>query len=106
MLGLLQGLGSLGAWAASLVAARWGYKVALVAAVVSVYGAVWAAMALALAALVALMPASPFSAFLLQFFPSSAAVATACGAYFGTMATIRSLEYWKAVTGIAARVGS
>lgn len=106
MLAILNGLTGLGVWAAGLVAARWGYKVALVAAVVAVYVAVWAAMALALAALIALIPSSPFSAFLLQFFPSAAAVSVACGAYFGTMATMRSLEYWKAVTGIAAKVGS
>ena len=104
MLGIVQALGSLGAWMAGLAAAKWGYKVALVAAVLVVYAAVWAAMLAALAALVALLPASPFGDFLLQFFPSRGAVSLSVSAYLGTMATMRSLEYWRTVTGIAARV--
>lgn len=106
MLAFLQGLTGLGAWMAGIVAAKWGYKVALVAAVVAVYVAVWAAILALLAGLVALIPPFGFSAFLLQFFPSSAAIATAVSAYYGTLATLRSLEYWKAVTGLAAKVGS
>ena len=106
MLAIVNGLGALGAWAAGLVAVKWGYKVALVAAIVAVYVTVWVAIAAVLAALVALLPASPFGSFLLQFFPTTAAVSAACGAYFGTMATLRSLEYWKAVSGIAAKVGA
>jgi hypothetical protein len=106
MLGIVQALGSFGAWAAGLVAARWGYKVALIAAVLAVYAAVWAAMIAALAALIALIPAPPFVAFVLQFFPSPGAVSVAVSAYFGTMATLRSLEYWRIVSGLAARIGS
>jgi len=105
MLAILQGLGSLGAWAAGLVAAKWGYKVALVAAVLAVYAAVWAAFAAALAGLVALLPSYAFSDFVLQFFPSRAAVTLSASAYLGTLATLRSLDYWKAVTGLAAKVG-
>lgn len=106
MLAILQGLGSIGAWAAGLVAARWGYKVALVAAVVAVYVAVWAAIGVALASMIALIPSFPASDFLLQFFPSRSAISTACAAYFGTLALMRSLDYWRLVTGLAARVGA
>ena len=106
MLAILQGLGSLGAWAAGIVAAKWGYKVALVAAVVAVYVAVWAAMAAAFVALVALIPTFPASAFLLQFFPARSAIAVAVSAYFGTLALMRSWDYWRLVTGLAAKVGA
>jgi len=106
MLGIVQALGSLGGWFAGLVAAQWGYKVALVAAVLSVYAAVWAAMIAAVAVLVGLMPDNVFSEFLLQFFPSRTAISTAASAYFGSLATMRSLDYWKAATGLAARIAS
>lgn len=106
MLAILQGLGSIGAWAAGLVAARWGYKVALVAAVVAVYLAVYAAIGLALAALISLIPSMPVSSFLLQFFPSRLSISVAVSAYFGTMALMRSLDYWRLVTGLAAKVGA
>lgn len=105
MLAILQGLGALGAWAAGLVAAKWGYKIALVAAVLAVYVAVWAAMLAAISVLVAAIPSSPLPAFTVQFFPSRGAVAAAVSMYFGTMATMRSLDYWRLATGLAARIG-
>lgn len=106
MLAILQGLSSLGAWAAGLAAAKWGYKVALVAAIVAVYATVWTAIIALISALIALLPSYTFSDFLLQFFPSRSAITTASTAYLGTMATMRSFDYWKAVTGLAAKVGS
>jgi len=107
MLGLMQALSGLGAWAAGIVAAKWGYKVALVAAVVAVYVAVWAAMGVALVAMINLIPSFPVSSlFLLQFFPSRLSISVAASAYFGTLALMRSLDYWRLVTGLAARVGS
>lgn len=106
MLGIVQALGALGTYIVTQFAAKWGYKVALVAAVVAVYASVWAIVLAAVAALVAVIPSHPFPDFLLQFFPDRAAISTAAAAYWGTAATMRSIEYWRHATGAASKAAA
>ncbi len=85
-------------------AARFGYNVALVAAVVTVYLTIFAALVAAISALTLLIPVSPFPPYVLQFFPSRAAIATAATAYWGTAATLMAYGYWKQLIGVAAAI--
>lgn len=109
MLGITNAIGALvalGVWVIKEFAAKWGYKVALIAAVVAVYSAAFAAILVLLAAAGSAIPSSPLPAFVIQFFPSSAAVASAVSLYYGTMATLRGWDYFKMVSGVAAKIAS
>ena len=85
---------------------RWGYKVALVAAVIGVYTAAWAAIGAGLIAVGSIMPAGSFTTAMAQFFPAKSAVASGAAMYFGTMATLKSWDYFRLVAGVAAKIGS
>jgi hypothetical protein len=95
MLAIVQSIASLGVWAAGLLAARWGYKVALAGAILTVYLAVYAGSVAVLAGFGALIPSNPFTAGALQFFPDSWAVNTAMSASLGTAALMRTFAFWR-----------
>lgn len=88
------------------IAARWGYKIAMVAAVVALHTACWAAMLALLSASKSLLPASPFTAQMMQFFPSRSVVAAGAGLYLGTVATMKWWTYLRLAFGVAAKVGA
>lgn len=102
----IAALAALGVYLIKEVAAKWGYKVALVAAVVGVYTAAWFALGTALTASIALIPANPFTPLVAQFFPSKSVTISAAALYYGTMATLKSWDYFRMVAGVAAKVGS
>ncbi len=103
---LITWLGGLGAWFGAQVAAKWGFKVALIAAVLTTYGVIWLAFITALGLVAGLMPSSGFTPFLLQFFPSSTAIATATTAYYGSMLARRAWDFWVMSFGIASKIGA
>lgn len=88
------------------IAARWGYKVALVAAVVAMYTGCWVAILALLAAAKTMLPATPFTAVALQFFPSASTVTSGASLYLGTLATLKWWQYFRLAFGVAAKVGS
>ena len=106
MTALITWLGSLGVWFGAQVAARWGYKVALIAAVLVTFGTMWGILLAAIAAVGSMMPDSGFTPFLLQFFPSSVAITTATTAYYGSMLARRSWDFWVLSFGIASKIGA
>jgi hypothetical protein len=106
MSALISWLGSLGAWFGASIAAKWGYKVALIASVLGTFGVMWAAMLTALSLVGSLIPDSGFTPFLLQFFPSQAAISTATAAYYGSMLAKKSWDYWVLTFGIAAKMAA
>ncbi|CAM4988676.1 unnamed protein product [Rotaria socialis] len=109
MLGIIKALGgltALGIFVIKEMAVRWGYKVALVAAVVSVYLAAWAAIGSALVFVALWMPSGNFTSAMAQFFPAKSAVISGAAMYFGTMATLKSWDYFRMAAGVAAKIGS
>lgn len=106
MSALITWLGSLGAWFGAQVAAKWGYKIALIAAFLSTFAVMWGVSLAAIATVAAMMPDSGFVPFLLQFFPSSSAISTALTAYYGSMLARRSWDFWVLSFGIAAKMGA
>lgn len=109
MFGLTNAVGALvtlGVWVIKEVAAKWGYKVALVAAVVAVYVAAFAAVVGAVSLVISGLPATPLVAGALQFLPSRGAVSSAVALYYGTMATFKGWDYFRMVSGVAAKVAS
>lgn len=88
------------------IAARWGYKVALVAAVVAMYTACWGAVLVLLVAAKSALPSSPFSGAAMQFFPSTHAVTSGASLYLGTLATLKWWQYFRLAFGVAAKVGA
>jgi hypothetical protein len=99
-----------GVWIVAEVAAKWGYKIGLVAGVVAVFGTVWVCLAAAFITITSLLKstvaAAPLSAFLLQFFPSAGALGTAITTYIGTLACKRLYEFWLAAYTASAKVAS
>lgn len=106
MSALISWLGGLGLWFGAQIAAKWGFKVALIAAFLTTFGVMWGVLLAALGVLGSMMPDSGFTPFLLQFFPSSTAIATATTAYYGSMLARRSWDFWVLSFGIAARMGA
>lgn len=106
MSALISWLGGLGAWFGAQVAAKWGFKIALIAAFFSTYALMWLAMISALGLVGNMMPSNGFTPFLLQFFPSPSAVSTAITAYYGSMLARRSWDFWVVSFGIASKMGS
>lgn len=109
MFGLTKAIGALtalGVWIIKEIAAKWGYKVALVAAIVAVYVAAWAAIAVALSASLGLIPSMPLVAVAVQFLPSKSVVVAGAAMFLGTMATLKSWDYFRMVSGVAAKVAS
>ena len=99
-----------GAWIVAEVAAKWGYKVGLVAGVLSVFGTVWVCLMGAFLTITSLLKATvaaaPLAAFTLQFFPSATALGTAITTYVGTLACKRLYEFWLAAYTSGAKVAS
>jgi len=106
MSALITWLSGFGVWFGSQIAAKWGYKLALLAVVTSTFAAMWTASIAALEAVAALLPDSGFTPFLLQFFPSSVAISTATTAYYGSMLVKKSFDWWRMSFGIAAKIGA
>lgn len=109
MFGITNAIGALvtlGVFLIKELAAKWGYKVALIAAVVAVYVAAWAAIGLALTATLALIPAHPIVEGARMFFPAKSACITAAAIFYGTMATLKSWDYFRLVAGVAAKIGA
>lgn len=103
---IVGALASLGTWAAGLLAARFGYKIALAFAVLAVYSTIYGVATVALSGLVATIPQSGFTAQALQFFPDTWAVSTAASASLGTAAVMRSIELWRQAVGAISQVSS
>lgn len=98
------------AWIVAEVAAKWGYKLGLVAGVLAVFATVWICLSAAFLSITALLKATvaaaPLAAFTLQFFPSSAALTTAITTYVGTLACKRLYEFTLAAYIASAKVAS
>lgn len=90
----------------SSIAARWGYKVALVAAVMGIYTSAWVAMIGLLAVARHTLPSVPLTDFALQFFPGKPSISSAASMYLGTMATLKWWDYMRLAFGVAAKIGS
>lgn len=106
MAALITWLGSLGVWFGAQVAAKWGYKVALIAAFLGTFSVMWGIFLTALAAVAGFMPDSGMAPFLLQFFPSQYAVTTALTVFYGSMLARRSWDHWRLAFGIASKIGA
>ena len=106
MAALITWLGSVGVWFGAQIAAKWGYKVALIAAFLSTFAVMWGIFLAALALVASAMPSSGMTPFLLQFFPSQIAVTSALTVYYGSMLARRSWDHWRMAFGIAAKIGS
>ncbi len=93
-----QAAAAIGGW----IAAKWGYKVAVIAGVGAIFLAIWASVLAVLAGLGSLLPASSgLPAIALAALPDKSAVASAASIYFGTALTMRSVGYWKAWLSVA-----
>ena len=106
MSALISWLGGIGIWFGAQIAAKWGYKLALLAVVSATFLSMWAFSIAALTAVASLLPDSGFTPFLLQFFPSSSAISAATSAYYGSMLVKKSIDWWRMSFGIAASIGS
>jgi hypothetical protein len=105
MAALIGVFGQFITWFGAIFAARWGIKIAVIAAITATYATMWGILIAAVALLASLIPDSGLPAFLLQFFPSSGAIATATTAYYGSMMAKRSFDFWRESFGLIARVG-
>jgi len=103
MLGLVGLLGNIGLFLGGQVAAKYGLKLAIIAAVVGVFAACWAAMMALVATATGLIPSSPLTTFAVQFLPSSSAISAGVGAVFTTMVTLRSLQFWRLSFGVTSK---
>jgi len=102
---ILSGLSSIAVWLGAKAAAEWGLRVALIAAFLGVFATIWAATAALFVVLKSSLNwAGVFSAAAVQFFPSTSKVATAVGIYLGTLAALRSLDYWRLAISVAVRI--
>lgn len=106
MSALITWLGGLGAWFGAQVAAKWGFKLALIAVVMATYGVMWLAVITALNLVAGMMPASGFTPFLLQFFPSASAISTGVSALYGSMLARRAWDFWVLSFGVASKIGA
>lgn len=78
---------------------KWAFKVGLAATMLGAYTACYLAFLAGLTAVTAYIigkPSIPIDwwNFLAQFFPSRQAIATACTAYWGSMAVKKACGYW------------
>lgn len=106
MLGLVSLLGNVGLLLGANIAAKYGLKVALIAAVLGVFAAIWAAMMALLGTAIALLPASPLTPFALQFLPYPSAISAGVGSILTTLVTLRSLEFWRLSWGVTAKLAA
>lgn len=106
MAAILAFFGSISAWFIAQVAARLGIRLGLISLVVACFTAIYGLMVLALLAIVALIPAAVLPPALTQFFPDSTAIAFAFSAYWGSMITKKSWDYWRMALGVAVQVSS
>lgn len=106
MSALISIFGGIFAWFGANLAAKWGFKVALIAAFLAAAAAMWLVMLTALGAVIGLMPSHGFVPFTLQFFPSASAVSAATTAYYGSMLARKAWEFWVHTYGIASRMGA
>ncbi|MEQ1741922.1 MAG: hypothetical protein ABL869_05405 [Candidatus Nitrotoga sp.] len=106
MAALITWLGSVGVWVGAQIAARWGFKVALIAALLSTFAIMWGIFLAALGAASSLMPDTVLVPFTLQFFPDASAVSTALTAYYGSMLARRSWDFWVFSFSTAAKMGA
>jgi hypothetical protein len=106
MIAIITAIGNFLVYVGGYIAARWGLKVALIAAVLATYVAIWAALLAGLAAAASLMPSSGLTPFVLQFMPSSSAISFTISVYYGSMLTKRSWEYWRMLFDISAGLGA
>ena len=93
-------------WIGAQVAAKFGFKIALIAAAVSTFLIMWAVLLGALSGVSALLPDSGFTPFLLQFFPSQPAIATAFSIFYGSMLTRTSWDFWRQSFALSVMAGS
>lgn len=82
----------------------WSYKVALISAVLAIFLIIWAAAFTALAGFSTLIPSSPLPLFLLQFFPSSAAVSLSVAIIFGSLLARRAWDMWLHSFSVVANI--
>lgn len=104
---ILSYLGSLAVGAASWLAARFGYKVALIALVAGVFVSIWLGLMALLGTVSALFPASSgLPSIALAALPDKSSVAAAWSLYLGTRLTLKSFDYWRLWLGVAAQMGA
>lgn len=104
---LLSWLGSAAATIGGWIAAKWGYKVALIALVGGVFLAIWAGVLAVLAGLASAFPAATgLPALALAALPDKSSVAAAASIYFGTALTMRSIDYWRRWLDVSATMAS
>lgn len=106
MLSILSGLSSFALWIVAQTAAKLGVRLGLIAVVVAAFVTVYGLMIAALAVIVAMIPAHSFPAALLMFFPDTYAIAIAGSAFYGSLVTKKSWEYWKLALSISAQVSA
>lgn len=104
---ILSYLGSLAVGAASWLAARFGYKVALIALVAGVYVSIWFGVMALLTSVGALFPvATGLPSLALAALPDKSSVAAAWSLYLGTRIALKSFDYWRLWLGVAAQMGA
>ena len=106
MTALLGFFGGVVTWIGTQIAARWGFKLALIAAVTSTFLIMWGVLLAVLFGLSNLLPDSGFTPFLLQFFPSSHAIATAFTIFYGSMLSKMSWDFWIQTFSLSVMIGS
>jgi len=106
MLGLVGLLGNIGLLLGGQIAAKYGLKLGIIAAVLAVFAACWVAMMLIITTVSGLLPASPLTGFSLQFLPSDSVVSAGVGIVFSTMVTLRSLEFWRMSFGVTSKIAA
>lgn len=107
LVAILSYIGSIAAGASAWLAARFGYKVALIAIVAGVFVSIWLGAMALLSSVAALFPASSgLPALALSALPDKGSVAAAWSLYLGTRVTLKSYDFWKLWLGIAAQMGA
>lgn len=106
MLGIIGVLGNIGLLLGGQVAARFGMKVAVIAAVLAVFATIWTAAMALVSGAIALIPASPLSAFAFGLLPSSAVISAGIGLVFTTMTVLKALDWWKQSFSVAAGIAA
>lgn len=106
MFGIVNALAGISTWVGGLLAARFGYKLAVAASVLTMYVTVFGALALAISGLLALIPVNPFTTLGMQFLPDAWAIKTGVTASLGSAVVVRSLDLWKGAYNSVAKVSA
>lgn len=103
---ILAGISSFALWFVAQAAAKIGVRLGIIAVVVACFTTIYGLMLAALGVIVALIPAHVFPSALTQFFPDAYALAIAGSAYWGSLVTKKSWDYWRLALSISVQVSS